>query len=63
VYEQAAALETDLLQKLKDGGIEVNEADKDAFIAASKGIYDEFSSSVDGGDAMVKKAMSLAEGS
>ena len=63
VYEQAAALETDLLQKLKDGGIAVNEADKDAFIAASKGIYDEFSSSVDGGDAMVKKAMSLAEGS
>ncbi len=63
VYEQAAALETDLLQMLKDGGIAVNEADKDAFIAASKGIYDEFSSSVDGGDAMVKKAMSLAEGS
>ena len=63
VYEQAAALETDLLQKLKDGGIAVNEADKDAFIAASTGIYEEFSSSVDGGDAMVKKAMSLAEGS
>ena len=63
VYEQAAALETDLLQKLKDGGIEVNEADKDAFIAASSGIYEEFSTSVDGGDAMVTKAMSLAEGS
>jgi len=63
VYEQAAALETDLLQKLKDGGIEVNEADKDAFIAASTGIYDEFSSSVEGGDAMVSKAMSLGEGS
>ena len=63
VYEQAAALETDLLQKLKDGGIEVNEADKDAFIAASKAIYDEFSTSVDGGDAMVTKALSLAEGS
>ena len=63
VYEQAAALETDLLQKLKDGGIAVNEADKDAFIAASAGIYEEFSTSVEGGDAMVSKAMSLAEGS
>jgi TRAP-type transport system periplasmic protein len=63
VYEQAAALETDLLQKLKDGGIQVNEADKDAFIAASGPIYDEFSSTVKGGDAMVKKALSLAEGS
>ena len=63
VYEQAAALETDLLQKLKDGGIAVNEADKDAFIAASTGIYEEFSTTVEGGDAMVSKAMSLAEGS
>ena len=63
VYEQAAALETDLLQKLKDGGIAVNEADKDAFIAASTGIYEEFSTSVEGGDAMVSKAMSLAKGS
>ncbi len=63
VYEQAAALETDLLQKLKDGGIAVNEVDKDAFIAASKPIYDEFSTTVQGGDAMVAKALSLAEGS
>jgi len=63
VYEQAAALETDLLQKLKDGGIEVNEADKDAFIEASGAIYEEFSSNVDGGEAMISKAMSLAEGS
>lgn len=63
VYEQAAALETDLLQKLKDGGIEVNEADKDAFIAASKPIYDEFSATVEGGGAMVTQALNLAEGS
>ncbi len=63
VYEQAAALETDLLQKLKDGGIEVNDADKDAFIEASGAIYEEFSNTVPGGGDMVKKAMSLAEGS
>lgn len=63
VYEQAAALDVDLLQKLKEGGIEVNEADKDAFIAASGPIYDEFSTTVKGGDAMIKKALSLAEGS
>jgi tripartite ATP-independent transporter DctP family solute receptor len=63
VYEQAAALDVDLLQKLKDGGIEVNEADKDAFIEASGPIYEEFSSTVPGGGDMVKKALSLAEGS
>jgi len=63
VYETAAALETDLLQKLKDGGIQVNEADKAAFIAASKGIYDEFATTVPGGGDMVAKALSLGEGS
>ena len=40
VYELAAQLETDLLQNLKDGGITVNTADKDAFIAASVPIYE-----------------------
>ena len=63
VYQTAAAMETDLLQKLKDGGITVNQADKAAFIAGSKGIYDEFSGSVPGGGEMVQKALSLAQGS
>ncbi len=63
VYAKAAELEIDLLQKLKDGGIAVNQADKAAFIAASKGIYDDFSTNVDGGDAMIAAALALAEGS
>ena len=63
VYAKAAELEIDLLQKLKDGGIAVNQADKAAFIAASKGIYDDFSTNVDGGDAMIASALALAEGS
>jgi len=60
VYDLAAQLETDLLQKLKDGGITVNNADKDAFIAASKPIYDEFSTSLDGGAELVKAVQDLA---
>lgn len=63
VYETAARMETDLLTRLKDAGMTVNEADKDAFIAASESIYKEFANSVDGGQEMVDKAMSLAEGS
>lgn len=63
VYETAAQLETDLLDKLKAGGITVNEADKVAFIEASKPIYDEFSTSVPGGGEMVAKAISLGSGS
>ena len=60
VYDLAAQLETDLLQKLKDGGITVNTADKNAFIAASKPIYDEFSSSLDGGAELIKTVQDLA---
>ncbi len=61
VYATAAMLETDLLTKLKDGGITVNEADKAAFVTASKPVYDEFSSSVDGGAALVKTVLELAK--
>lgn len=61
VYQKAAELETDLLGKLKAGGMTVNEADKAAFIKASGPIYDEFSSTVPGGKEMVDKAMSLGE--
>ncbi len=63
VYEEAARLETDLLQKLKDGGIEVNTADKAAFVEASKPIYDEYASSVDGGKDLIDTVLRLADGS
>ena len=63
VYETAAAMETDLLEKLKAGGIQVNEPDKAAFVAASKPIYDEFATTVPGGGELVETALRLAEGS
>ncbi|WP_193370980.1 TRAP transporter substrate-binding protein [Pelagibius marinus] len=63
VYKTAAQLETDLLDKLKAGGIQVNIADKDAFIAASKPIYTEFASSIDGGQEMIDTVLKLGEGS
>jgi tripartite ATP-independent transporter DctP family solute receptor len=61
VYEMAAQLETELLQNLIDGGIEVNTADKAAFVAASKPIYDEFSSTVDGGAELISKVQALVK--
>lgn len=61
VYKEAALMEEDLLKKLKDGGIAVNEADKAAFIAASKPIYDDFSSSVKGGKELVDEIQKLAK--
>ncbi len=61
VYEMAANLETELLQNLKDGGITVNEADKAAFVEASKPVYEEFASTVDGGADLISTVQSLAK--
>ena len=61
VYALAARLESDLLADLKAGGMTVNAADKQAFIDASKPIYDEFATSVDGGADLIKTVMDLAK--
>ena len=61
VYEYAANLDKKLLKELKDGGIEINEADKKAFIAASGPVYDEFDAKVPGGKKLIDKALSLAD--
>ena len=61
VYETAAKLEVDLLAQLKAGGMQVNTADKTAFIQASGAIYDEFGSSVTGGKDLIDHAMKLAK--
>ena len=61
VYKTAAQLEVDLLAELKAGGMAVNNANKDAFITASKPIYEEFGNSVSGGKALIDKALGLAK--
>ena len=45
------ATTSDLLGKLKQAGMQVNEVDKDAFVAASKSIYEEFGKEVAGAKA------------
>jgi tripartite ATP-independent transporter DctP family solute receptor len=61
VYETAAKDEDDLLKKLKDAGMKVNEVDKDAFIAASKPIYEEFGKEVAGAKEAIDKAVALGK--
>ena len=63
VYETAARLETELLDVIKGAGVAVNNADNAAFIAASKPIYDEFATSVEGGAELIKTVQGLASGS
>jgi tripartite ATP-independent transporter DctP family solute receptor len=63
VLALAEKLDNELVDKMKASGIAVNEADKDAFVKASKAIYDEFSKEVKGGRALIEKSLSLAKGS
>ncbi len=60
VYQKAAQLDDDLLEKMK-GSVEINNADKDAFIAASSAIYAEFGNTVPGGSELVKEAVELGK--
>ena len=62
VYTQAARLDGELLDKIKAAGVKVNEADKDAFIAASKGVYEEFAKEVPDGGKLVDQAIALGKG-
>ena len=61
VYETAAKDDADLLAKLKAGGMQVNDVDKDAFIAASKPIYDEFGKDVPGAKEVIDRAVALGK--
>lgn len=61
VYATAVKAETDLLAKLKQSGLKVNEVDKNAFIAASKGIYDEFGKDVSGAKELIDRAVALGK--
>ena len=59
VYQVAAHDDEDLLGKLKQAGMQVNEVDKDAFVAASKSVYDEFGKEVPGAKEAIDRANAL----
>jgi tripartite ATP-independent transporter DctP family solute receptor len=61
VYATAAAEDKALLDKLKAAGMQVNEVDKDAFVAASKPIYDEFGAEVPGAKEVIDRAVALRQ--
>ncbi|MEL6520717.1 MAG: TRAP transporter substrate-binding protein [Pseudomonadota bacterium] len=63
VYAHAEKLETELLEVIREAGVEINEADKQAFIDASAAIYEEFASTVDGGAELIDRIQNLASGS
>ena len=61
VYSKAAKDDEDLLAKLKSGGMQVNTPDKNAFIAASKPVYEEFAKEVKGAKEVIDRAIALGK--
>ncbi|MFT7059993.1 MAG: TRAP-type C4-dicarboxylate transport system substrate-binding protein, partial [Pseudorhodobacter sp.] len=62
-YKTAEELEASLLKVIEDAGVEVNTADKAAFIEASKPIYKEFADQVDGAQEMIDAVLALGTSS
>jgi tripartite ATP-independent transporter DctP family solute receptor len=61
VYATAEKDDNELLGKFKAAGMQVNTADKDAFIAASKGIYEEYSKEVPSSKEIIDRAITLGK--
>jgi tripartite ATP-independent transporter DctP family solute receptor len=61
VYQSAAKDDTDLLAKLRAAGMQVNDVDQEAFVAASKPIYEEFGKEVPGASAVIDRAVALRQ--
>jgi TRAP-type C4-dicarboxylate transport system substrate-binding protein len=61
VYATAEKEETDLLGKLRTAGMQVNTPNKDAFVAASKPVYDEFAKEVAGSKEVIDRAIALGK--
>jgi tripartite ATP-independent transporter DctP family solute receptor len=61
VLETAERLDRELLAELRQEGMEINEADRSRFVAASKTIYEEFGAEVPGGAEWTRQALALAE--
>jgi tripartite ATP-independent transporter DctP family solute receptor len=59
VYDHASKEDTALLGKLKQAGMQVNDVDQDAFVAASKPIYEEFGKEVPGAKEVIDRAVAL----
>jgi TRAP-type C4-dicarboxylate transport system substrate-binding protein len=61
VYAMAEKDDNELIGKIKSAGVQVNEADKPAFVAASKAIYEEFGKEVKGSKELIDQALALGK--
>lgn len=59
-YDRSAELDQSLVDVVKQAGVEINEADKQAFIDASGAIYKDFGGQVEGGEKLISDIQALA---
>jgi len=60
VYSTAERLDNELIDKMKAAGIQINQADKAAFVKASRSVYNEYGSEVKGAKELIDKSLSVA---
>ncbi len=61
VYETAAREDVASLEKIKAAGLKVNAANRQAFLDASKPVYDQFAADVPNGRGMIDRCQALAK--
>ena len=61
VYQVAEKAETELLGTITAAGVKSNVPNKDAFVAASRPVYEEFAREVAGSKAVIDKAIALGK--
>ena len=61
VYGEAEKGDSELLGKLRSAGMQVNTPNKDAFIAASRPVYEEFAREVKGAQEVIDRAIALGK--
>lgn len=58
---RGAELDQELLETMRAAGMQVNEVDREAFIAASNPVYEVFAERAPNGQALIDQAMALAD--
>jgi tripartite ATP-independent transporter DctP family solute receptor len=61
VYSTAAREDDELLAKIKAAGVQINTPNKDAFVAASKPVYEQFAQEVKGAKEVIDRAIALGK--
>ena len=61
VYATAARMDSELLEEIREAGLEVNEVERASFVEASRTIYEEFADAVPTGRSLSERAIALAQ--